>query len=465
MKKNHTSFFGENPFTKAFQQFDEDTFFKNLHNQVKDKSYFEKYKGFKDTVLVLSYLFNLASMLTASYAIFWLTKWLTGLVIIAYIVAGVFLFFLEKLKRKSSNEFFQVWFFRKEIAVGWLGLSLCCLGISLFSSAFGTKTGTEELSPSTELIATDSTATAYRNEVTKLKKENEKLSSQTNHEGTIYYKLQSIIGQNTAMIADYNTRILALDKKLEGKNELLSTSYQDQVNLTAWTLVWITILLELFFEACIAYIWYYHYRSYVERNSTELPDANIENEGFDSPNPPNTPITSEQFLELQRELEQIKIALSASKKNVPLLPNQSEISSNGIPKTVTDFENSANTYQRPIGFYTDRQLAEMNISLFEKDKSCVQACTDVYTENLSDLYTIEHQYSKGDKVITVHYTLAQVEARIAQYTRKIKEAETQNLEQMVLDNRKSWLTYWQKKRENLIEKLSSIHQKGHQKQV
>ena len=64
------TFFGANPFSKAFEEFDENAFFDNLHNQVKNKPYFEQYKGFKTTLLWLSYLFNLASALTASYAIF-----------------------------------------------------------------------------------------------------------------------------------------------------------------------------------------------------------------------------------------------------------------------------------------------------------------------------------------------------------------------------------------------------------
>lgn len=147
MQNPKSPLFGKNAFARAFQEFDEEVFFQNLHNKVKNKSYFEKYKGFKTTLLSASYLFNVASMLSASYAIYWLTEWITGMVWAAYLVAIMFLFFLEKLKRKSSSEFFQVYFFRKEIAYGWLGLSLFCLSISLVSSSFGTKIGTETLAP------------------------------------------------------------------------------------------------------------------------------------------------------------------------------------------------------------------------------------------------------------------------------------------------------------------------------
>jgi len=445
MKKQHTSMFSDNPFTKAFQQFDEETFFNNLHNQVKNKSYFEQYQGFKDTILTLSYLFNLASMLTASYAVFWLTKWLTGFVILGYIVAAIFLFFLEKLKRKSSNEFFQVYFFRKQIAAGWLALSLACLGISLVSSAFGTKTSTEELAPNPELITADSTAQAYQQTVAKLEQENQKLSTQTNHEGTIYYKLQNVIDKNTVMIADYNTRILELDKKMEGKNELLNVNYRKQVNVTSWTLVWITILLELLFELCIAYIWYYYYRSYVEKTGVSstlsaVPTAN---------NKSKAPYFNDA-LDLKKDLQTIQQQLHSLQKK-QTLPIQEPLLNSDSPR---DEKNISNQFShKPIGFYSDRQLALMKITPTLKDESNLQVCTDVYTPDSSDLYTIEHQYKKGNKIITVHYTLAQVDARIAQYSRGVETAKSQNLNQSVVENRVSWLAYWQKRRKELLGKI------------
>ena len=124
MKNPKNGLFGKNVFSSAFEEFNEEAFFQKLHNKVRNQSYYEKYKGFKNTVVYLSYLFNFASMLTASYAIFWLTEWLTGVVWLSYIVGAVFLFFLEQIKRKSSGEFFQVWFFGNKSLLGGL-LYLC----------------------------------------------------------------------------------------------------------------------------------------------------------------------------------------------------------------------------------------------------------------------------------------------------------------------------------------------------
>ena len=229
--ENHqgSRLFGRNIFADAFQQFDEESFFASLHHRVKNKSYFEKYKGFKTTLLWLSYLFNIASALSASYAVYWLTHQLTGFAAVAWIVATVFLFFLEQIKRKSSTEFWQVLFFQRQLATGWLALSLFCLGLSLASSAFGVKEGTEELGPGAELIATDSTAQEYRQQSAKLEADNLKLEQQKNRQGEIYWPAQKEKEKNKAMIADLQSRIIELDQKLEGHNEELSAEYRQDI--------------------------------------------------------------------------------------------------------------------------------------------------------------------------------------------------------------------------------------------
>lgn len=281
--QNKQGLFGTNAFTKAFEKFDEETFFQDLHDRVKNKSYFEQYQGFKSTIVWLSYLFNAASALTASYAVYWLTNKITGISAVSWLVAVIFLFFLEKIKRKSSSEFWQSLFFRQKFAKGWFALSVFCLLVSLTSSGFGVKEGTENLSPDAELLFSDSLANDYKNKIIKLEIENEEFKKRRNHEGVIYHRTQAAIKENKKMITGYQVRVLELEKKLEGKNELLSENYSEEVKLTAWTLVYLTLLMELLFEACIAYIWYYYFWSYVEKQKTnELKEKRNEkiNENF-----------------------------------------------------------------------------------------------------------------------------------------------------------------------------------------
>jgi hypothetical protein len=255
-----------NTWNEAFEQFDEETFFARLEEKVKPKPYYHQYRSFKDLLNVLSYLFAVVSILTAMYAVFWLFEWIAGSKLLGIAVAVVILFFLEKLKRYSSGEFWQIFYFKKKIAAGWLSLSIFIGVLCIVSSMFGTKQATNNLAPTADLLEYDSTATAYRAQVAKLEKENAEFATQRNHEGIIYHRIQSLIDKNKKAINKYQTRILALDKKLEGKNDLLSNQYQSKVEQTGWILAAISLLFELLFEACIAYIWYYYYRSYVERN-------------------------------------------------------------------------------------------------------------------------------------------------------------------------------------------------------
>ena len=441
--------FGKNLFTKAFQEFDEDAFFENLHNKVKNKSYFEKYQGFKNTLLWLSYLFNLASALTAIYAIFWLVQWITGLAIVGYVMAGVFLFFLEKVKRKSSMEFFQVLFFRKEFAIGWFGLSLFCLALSLCSSGFGVKEGTENLSPNAELIATDSLATKYRNEVIKLETENEEFKKQRNHEGVIYHRTQASIKSNKKMIADYQTRILELDKKLEGKNELLSKSYMQEVKLTAWTMVWLTMLMELLFEACIAYVWYFYFRSYVERMKLSSVPAD---ESTASTTAPPLPQTEEQkLLEKVQALESQINALRASKNPNGILTH---------PLDKTNGTEPSMSQRKPIGFFSAEERAETMELPTKIENESGQTWTPLdraANTDSDDRFTIEHEYTKGGKQKKVRYTMRMVNSRIGQYKRELEEALNKELGTDVIENRRQWLAYWEEKRAELLSKQDSFH--------
>lgn len=427
-KSTKSSLFGANPFTEAFAEFDETAFFENLHNTVKNKSYFEKYKGFKLTLLLLSYLFNAASALTASYAVYWLVNKLTGVSWVGYIVAIVFLFFLEKVKRKSSTEFWQVWFFRKQIALGWLGLSLFCLAISLFSSGFGVKEGTETLSPTPELLKADSMATYYHNEIARLEQVNTELRANKNKEGTTFYKLYDAINANTATITDYRKREQDLEKQLTGKNNQLTTEYMEEIKLTAWTLVWITLIMELLFESCICYIWYYYYRSYVERNKLQkihnVYTKNIHNAS-------NQDTGSPTLSDLQNSIEELRAE------------NEALRTQNAPPPPI--HQNGSETQNRTlIGFH-----------MGNTEKVAPDLCADVGRHH-NEVHTIPHIYTKGGKRITVHYTMTNIKSRIAQYTRDLDIAKQKKMEASVIANRKGWLQYWESKKEELLTKQEGI---------
>lgn len=433
MENRKSLLFGKNIFAETFHQFNEESFFQRLEGKIKPQPYFHKYKGFKNTILLLSYVFNLASMLSASYAVFWLTKWITGAAWAAYIVGAVFLFFLEKIKRKSSNELFQLYFFQREISQSWLMLSVFCFAISLLSSGFGTKTGTEQLSPDPELLATDSMATTYRAEVAGLVKENEELEKQRDQKGTIYYRLQSVIKNNKMMIVDYNNRILELDKKMEGKNDLLVTGYQNQVHQIAWILVVLTIIVELLFEFCIAYIWYFYHRSYIERKTVGgTPKSNLPN-----PQKPNSEALKELFKQLQTE---------------EMPPQNDNEPSNGPSNYRGSNSKMQNHLSLPIGFYSSKQRKEQSKNMFKQE---IQVFKQPFSENEpinQDRHTIAHRDFKNDEI--KHLNIGNINNRIGIYIQKIQKAfENDNFR--VVPNQLSKLQYWINRRNELLKKLTN----------
>ena len=164
-KSSQNTAFERGFFRKVFQEFDEQTFFNALHERLEEQPYHRKNKGLKNTVLAFSYILNIISALSASYLIFWLTETLTGITLLAYIIAAIFLFFLEKLKRKSSNEFFQVYFFEKRSAIGWLTLSFICFALSVSSTYFGAEQGTKDFSPEASTLPKDATETEIKSEI------------------------------------------------------------------------------------------------------------------------------------------------------------------------------------------------------------------------------------------------------------------------------------------------------------
>jgi amino acid transporter len=229
-------------FRRAFQEFDEQTFFSNLQKRLQEQPYYRKNRGLKNVLLSLSYALNVISALSASYLIYWLTETLTGFTIVAYIVAGGFLFFLEKLKRKSSNEFFRVYFFdKKRIAVGWLILSLFCFGLSVSSTYFGTEQGAKDVASKASTLSVDATEKEIKQEIEKLETENDKYEQQTTKDGTIYFPLQRSIEQNKIMINSLQNRLIKKQEEREEMIKIKKANTSKKINLTATTLAWILV--------------------------------------------------------------------------------------------------------------------------------------------------------------------------------------------------------------------------------
>jgi len=421
-------------------EYSEEEFITKIHEQVRPKSYFEKYQGFKKSVIWLSYLFNLTSILTSSYAVYWLINWLTGVSMVGYLVASIFLFFLEKIKRKSSNEFFQMLLFNKSFAGGWFGLSLFCLSISLLSSSFGVYEVTQSLAPDAELLKADSMATYYHTQIAMLEAKGAELRANKDSKGITFYKLSDGITANEKTIADYRKRAKELEIQLAGKNEQLTKQYSKEVELTAWTLVWLTLLMEILFECCIAYSWYFYHRSYIELTKTN--NFSLEDE------------LNSKFDQIPHSDDSVQNRIEALENKIKALyglNNQYD----GImqPNGEKDAIGLKNDIRQPIGFFSDTQKIEIDNFLKSSANNSGQAWTDVDKLNLiDDKFTIEHTYVRGGKEKTVRYTMRMVNSRIGQYKRELEEAIKNKLDISIIENRRRWLNYWKDKKSELLDK-------------
>lgn len=164
--------------------------------------------------------------------------------------------------------------------------------------------------------------------------------------GITFYKLSDGITANEKVIADYRKRAKELEEKLEGKNEQLTAAYMEEVQVTAWTLVWLTLLMEILFEACIAYVWYYYYRSYVERSETVgIIEASPLEEKSDFSKREKELRLLERIQALESEIMTLR-ATNTSKRT----QDKEGIKINGIEPL-----NGFYGKRMPIGFFSDRQ--------------------------------------------------------------------------------------------------------------
>lgn len=420
---------GRNIFKEAFEQFDEEEFFSKLHHKVKNKPYYERYVGFKNTINILSYIFSVASTLTSAYAVYWLASWAGAAPWLSLAIGGIILIFLEQIKRKASEETWQMYFFEGRLPAGWLFLSLLLFAVGVFTSSFGAKEGAIDFAPPAALVETDTAAVHYRDRIAALEQENDSLARQKNARGEIFWPAQKQMERNKEIIASYEARALTRDEKHESHNEDLQAAHDEKVAFASRVFMLTQIFMELCFEGCIAYVWYFYFRSYVERRRLKgIPEESPDTAPYDQAAP---------------------------------VPNPSPAPSYNGQASPPGGRNGYDANSRaPIGFFTEAQKTGLTHQGLPDDSQEVSAsvppCTDLYREDNilihDDLYTVLHEYRRGGKNYFTPYTENQILSRIGQYERDIAQAVQKEMGEEIITNRRRWLEYWQ-------AKLAELHQK------
>lgn len=434
MQNPFTSLLGRNAFDEAFLQFNEESYFHGIEEQVRPKSYFHKYKGFQTTILLLSYLFNVVSALAASYLVFWAVKWITGMEWVAYALTIVFLFFMEQLKRKSSNEVYKTWFFERKLATGWLAFSLAVLILSIAANYFGADKGIRDFAPAPPLVEGDSVLKKLYLQLDGIEAEIANARS-TKWKGTTTSESQRTIQELTRQKTPIQAMILEREKNQANRKASIEEIHSAKVEVTATALSLISALLELFFECCMAYLWYFNFRSFVERRKVSAVDAGPLQQGETG----QTPGSQDMLLMLQ----QLKSELEALKQRGAKpqeIPNENHYPTGGNG-TVASAGTSVRT---PIGFKTQSQAEA------EKALQHVATAPGKFWE---DRYTILHyDFNTGEPK---RYTLSRIEGIVKDYENRVGVAIRQEMGERVVNNRRNRLQYWQLRRNELLDKINT----------
>ena len=443
---------------KAFQQYVSSRWYKNLADSYGEKTFKQQYYPFFITVLMLSYLFNLLSLASGAYALYDLTNMFIQNMAISIVICSILLLAMEQVKRYSSTALWRGWWRYNKLIRGWLILSLTIAVASIAASMYGSHEGTEDLGPSADLIAQDSAAIAYRDRIAELEAENKRHESNKNSKGETYWPSQQAIEKNKGIIAQLEQRALDLDVKLEGHNEVLSADHRKKIALTAITLMWLALVFEFLFEACVGYIEYYRNRCFHEWWIGQ---------GFPITNTGQLILSYLEQVEEHEKQEYEQYRLYKPKKihkrtysPAPQPANPGQDMFKRFKEQIEELTKFFNSVQQPV-FENESKETQGDEDLPEEEvrtkipffgQKPEPSIPKIITK-LDDINTVPHIYIRNGQPVTTHYGEALIRSRINQYARLITEIKDKDL---IPENRllkkKNILSYWEDKMIELHEK-------------
>ncbi|MEN0051237.1 MAG: hypothetical protein AAF806_29500 [Bacteroidota bacterium] len=413
------------------------SFVASIHEDTRpDKSTYEKEVFTYWLAFVASWIFSLGSVIPATYTLFWFVYFLYKSAIGAWAAAITFVAILEILKHLSSHHIYKSWFFDNQyLPKSWLFILISVFGISIASSIFGAVQGNQDIADNNSPIeiTRDSSTLAIESEIAAVKAQNKRLEANKNHEGVVYFPSQKAMEKNNQLLIVLQERLTGKQKRLESQSDLQDSQYQSDTRKSSIIFIILVVLLELGFELCKRYMWSFKRRVYIEakregilKTIHELQEEGTKtaSENATSNGRVHNNALEDRIHELEGQLSRLTQQLSSFRVHSPQTENSSQ-------NSTVEISNIQNEIRRPIGFVQNR--------VHEKE----------------DVYTIDHQYRKNGKVVTVHYTLPIIKGRVAQYARKIEDAQDRVGEghSKTLDNIHQRYHYWKDKETQLIAKL------------
>lgn len=462
----------QNVFEEQSKAFFESKLAKRLQKKYQAKPFEEEYQLLYYVAIATSYFANLLSALTAST---WLFSYVFSIVfelpypfLMACGFTGFTLLGLEALQRFLAGKFFKTRLQYNEESTytsslrGLLFGTVTIASISILLSFMG----------GFDLVQTVTSPPVYQEpvleDIASVRSHYQNLVNEADKTATDYYnrrryknriatedasKYREYLDKKIAYqdsllhaVTSVQNRNVAAKAKAEQAFEEVLVTYESKLTSKGTGLGGAAVLFILLFYISMWFIEYYDYKTasqYAMPVSAEaelsptLPVVDTENSKTDS---------TENVLTIEDLQEQI----NTLKQQTPPLPLPS---TNGVPKDgELNTPSPESSGKLPIGFYTERQREDQTEDLFKQFPEVFKQ-TELREAEIAykDVFTVAHKDFKTGKLR--HLNLGNIENMIDIYTERLKEAE-QGSSDKVVDNRKQKLDYWNRKKQELLHKIT-----------
>lgn len=211
--------------------------------------------------------------------------------VIAGFIAFIALALIEYTQRRSSDGFWDKFFQSHQTNINWglLALSIICVGANGVITGYGYYQTTLRQSNNAPIITNDSTLLALQSQLAVI--DGEILAARnTKWKGTTTVDAQRTIKQYSKTQNELTTAILARNEYLQNKNDGIESTHKLSIENIAWVAFIICLIVELLFEASMAYASYYDHRLYIElglhsyvNDDNEIDDDEYEQTGNNRP--------------------------------------------------------------------------------------------------------------------------------------------------------------------------------------
>lgn len=235
--------------------------FEKLHRRFAAKDFISRNQFWRLAALVTSYLINAISITGAFYGAFTLFRYFGAGQEISGILAAGLLILIEIGRRKAADSVWDDWFKMKSVAAGFLMLNIILFCLSASSSGYGIYQGITDAAPPAPTIQ-DSTLHQLEQQAAAIQA-NIDASKKTTWRGKITSESQKAIARYSETQAKLLAAITERTANNTAKEEAIERSHREEIKLAACIAVGVYLILEMFFQACMAFMSYYDYRKYL----------------------------------------------------------------------------------------------------------------------------------------------------------------------------------------------------------